>query len=262
MRCRGGRERQGRTRRSISNGYLSAALRLHHASGADRFHFHFSLGMHRNENLWPKPKLNFFVFLKTLGTDRVGVLWQAFLFAAAAVSLSYSAYCWGCLAFKWHIKAVMLNVFAETPPQDSLIEHSLQKAILLSLSNTFKYLHTADILPKAPGHRVTARCHTPLFSLAFNSLHQRPNVAFFAIFARIYSVTKYLVHPYFSVNFHQVRCAACLFWQSGALRNRYVGLLYVCRMVEHDAAIQLNFAPRRQEVKRQNNNVTSGYFSK
>ena len=33
----------GRTQRSISTGYLSAALRLHHASGADKFHFHFSL---------------------------------------------------------------------------------------------------------------------------------------------------------------------------------------------------------------------------
>ena len=39
----GGRERQGKTRRSISTGYLSAALRLRHASRAVRFHFHFSL---------------------------------------------------------------------------------------------------------------------------------------------------------------------------------------------------------------------------
>ena len=31
---------------------------------------------------------NFFVFSKTSGTDGVGVLWQAFLLAAAAVSLS------------------------------------------------------------------------------------------------------------------------------------------------------------------------------
>ena len=39
----GGRERQGRTLRSISTGYLSTALRLRHASRTDRFHFHFSL---------------------------------------------------------------------------------------------------------------------------------------------------------------------------------------------------------------------------
>ena len=36
-------ERQGRTWRSVSTGYLSAAFRLRHAGGADRFHFHFSL---------------------------------------------------------------------------------------------------------------------------------------------------------------------------------------------------------------------------
>lgn len=39
----GGHERQGRTQRSISTGYLSAALRFRHASEADKFHFHFSL---------------------------------------------------------------------------------------------------------------------------------------------------------------------------------------------------------------------------
>ena len=40
---KGRRERQGRTRRFISTGYLSAALHLRQASGADKFHFHFSL---------------------------------------------------------------------------------------------------------------------------------------------------------------------------------------------------------------------------
>ena len=39
--------------------------------------------------------------------------------------------------------------------------------------------------------------------------------------------------------------------QSGALRNRYAGFLYIWRRPEHEAAIQLNFAPSRQEVKRQ-----------
>lgn len=32
-------------------------------------------------------------------------------------------------------------------------------------------------------------------------------------------------------------------------------------MPGRDAAIQLNFAPNRQEVKQRNNNKTSGYFS-
>ena len=43
VRRQGGHQRQGRTRRSISTGYLSAALSLCHTSGADRFHFYFSL---------------------------------------------------------------------------------------------------------------------------------------------------------------------------------------------------------------------------
>ena len=38
-----GCEGQGRMQSSISTGYLSTALHLHHASGADKFHFHFSL---------------------------------------------------------------------------------------------------------------------------------------------------------------------------------------------------------------------------
>ena len=33
-------------------------------------------------------------------------------------------------------------------------------------------------------------------------------------------------------------------------------------MPEHDATIQLNLAPSRQEVKHRNNNIPSGYFSK
>ena len=37
---------------------------------------------------------------------------------------------------------------------------------------------------------------------------------------------------------------------------------HIWRMPEHDAAIQLNFAPSRQEVKCRNNNITSSYFSK
>ena len=38
---------------------------------------------------------------------------------------------------------------------------------------------------------------------------------------------------------------------------------YFCiwRMPEHDAALQLIWAPSRQEVKHRNNNITSGYFS-
>ena len=35
---------------------------------------------------------------------------------------------------------------------------------------------------------------------------------------------------------------------------------YIWRMPEHDAAIQLNLAPSRQQVKHRNNNITSGYF--
>ena len=35
---------------------------------------------------------------------------------------------------------------------------------------------------------------------------------------------------------------------------------YIWRMPEHDAAIQLNFSPSRQEVKRRNNNITSVTF--
>ena len=37
---------------------------------------------------------------------------------------------------------------------------------------------------------------------------------------------------------------------------------FIWRMPEHDAAIQLNLAPSRQEVKHWNNIITSGYFSK
>ena len=37
---------------------------------------------------------------------------------------------------------------------------------------------------------------------------------------------------------------------------------YIWRMLEHDAAMRLNLAPSRQEVKYQNNNIISGYFSK
>ena len=38
--------------------------------------------------------------------------------------------------------------------------------------------------------------------------------------------------------------------------------LYVWRMPEHNAALQLNFALSRQEVMRRNSNITTGYFSK
>ena len=38
--------------------------------------------------------------------------------------------------------------------------------------------------------------------------------------------------------------------------------VYICRMSEHDAAIQLKLAPSRQEVQHRNNNITSSYFSK
>ena len=42
-----------------------------------------------------------------------------------------------------------------------------------------------------------------------------------------------------------------------AVRRPLAGLLFLA-----EAAIQLKFAPSRQEVKHQNNNITSGYFSK
>ena len=41
-------------------------------------------------------------------------------------------------------------------------------------------------------------------------------------------------------------------------RTRYK----ICRIPEHDAAIQLNLALSWQEVKHRKNNITSGYFSK
>ena len=37
---------------------------------------------------------------------------------------------------------------------------------------------------------------------------------------------------------------------------------YIWQMPEHNETIQVNLAPRRQEVKHQNNNITSSYFSK
>ena len=42
----------------------------------------------------------------------------------------------------------------------------------------------------------------------------------------------------------------------------YTQDFYFWRMPEHDAAIQLNLAPSRQEVKQRNNNTTSDYFLK
>ena len=60
------------------------------------------------------------------------------------------------------------------------------------------------------------------------------------------------------VNFHKVCCAAAVrspLWTD-------TQDFYIWQMLEHDAAIQLNLAPSRQEVKHWNNNITSGYFSK
>ena len=61
----------------------------------------------------------------------------------------------------WSFKAMNSITFFVIPFASALsfanFLHSLQTAILFSLSNTLQYLHTADILPKAPGHRVTAR---------------------------------------------------------------------------------------------------------
>ena len=67
-------------------------------------------------------------------------------------------------------------------------------------------------------------------------------------------------HSSLFVNFQQVRSTAYMLHPSfSSLEPSGTDTqdFYIWRMLEHDAAIQLNFAPSRQEVKHLNNNITS-----
>ena len=74
--------------------------------------------------------------------------------------------------------------------------------------------------------------------------------------AELICFTFTLVYVLTSTRSAALRVCSVQLQQYGALQNSFTGLLYVWRMPEHDTAIQMNFAPSRQEV-RQRNNITS-----
>ena len=58
-------------------------------------------------------------------------------------------------------------------------------------------------------------------------------------------------------------CCVSALSSSGSPKATGTNTKDICswRMLEHDAAIQLNLAPNRQEVTHRNNNMTSGYYT-
>ena len=143
------------------------------------------------------------------------------------IHLGYRGLCFsGCLAFKWLIKAVVPKVFAKEPPLYTLVKHSLQTAILFSLSDTLKYLHCRHLCLCLPRHctlfanslfglaiKLKYIYVVYIFGLVFHSFHWIPNVTFLQYSA------KYIWLP-------NIRCIlTCI---TATVRNPFFFFFYHC----------------------------------